>query len=157
MPAGPRGVVVALVGHVPAKDDTAKSETAVHRRQKFFLVEVLAAQHAVDVRDRDFHAGSRRSVDEVDDFLVRRFAVFHVCWSSLAALMRMPVGYRTKWEPQSAAGRRLCPITTAAGITAPLRARPRQAASREMRRRPGAAMQPAGTRGNKPTAAGPGV
>ena len=57
LPAGERGVVVGLVGDVPAEDDVAEAEAARRRRlggaEELVDVQVLAAQDAVDVADRD--------------------------------------------------------------------------------------------------------
>jgi hypothetical protein len=57
LPAGQRAVVVADVGAVPAEHDVAEAEAAIRRllsrTEELVLVQVLAAQDAVDVADGD--------------------------------------------------------------------------------------------------------
>ena len=69
MPAGQCRVVVALVVHVPAKDNVAESETAFCRREELVLVQVLAAQHAVDVRNGHLDALSGSLANRVEHLL----------------------------------------------------------------------------------------
>jgi hypothetical protein len=70
VPAGRRRVVVALVVHVPAVHDVAEAEAALDGGDELVLVQDLAAQDAVDVRDRDLDAGVRRLQHVGDDRLV---------------------------------------------------------------------------------------
>ena len=56
VPARERGVVVALVVQVPAVHDIAEAEPALDHRRELVLVDVLAAQDAVDVGDGDLDA-----------------------------------------------------------------------------------------------------
>ncbi len=67
VPSGERRVVVGDVHHVPAEHDVAEAESAFRGRVELLLVDVFAAQHAVDVRDRDLHAIARRVADRGDD------------------------------------------------------------------------------------------
>jgi hypothetical protein len=60
VPAGQRRVVVGDVHHVPAEHHVAEAEAAFGRGIELVLVEILAAQHAVDVRDGDLDAVARR-------------------------------------------------------------------------------------------------
>ena len=53
LPAGDLGVVVALVLAVPAEHHVAEAEAAFHRAEELVLVQVLAAQDAVDVAAGD--------------------------------------------------------------------------------------------------------
>src|SRR5260221_2162501 len=66
VPSCQRGVVVALVVHVPAEDHVAKAEAAVDGGEEFILVDVLAAQHAVDVGYGDLDAGPGGVADRVE-------------------------------------------------------------------------------------------
>ena len=68
VPAGERRVVVADVLRVPAEHDVAEAEAAFGRGLELVLVDVLAAQDAVDVGDGDLDAGAGRLADRVDDF-----------------------------------------------------------------------------------------
>ena len=67
LPAGELGVVVGLVGDVPAEDDVAEAEAAGRRRlgraEELVDVQVLAAQDAVDVADRDLDLAGCRSCE----------------------------------------------------------------------------------------------
>src|SRR5204862_7164005 len=56
VPTGQRGVVVAMIGHIPAEDDVAETEAAFDCGKEFVLVQVLSAQYAVDVGHRDLDA-----------------------------------------------------------------------------------------------------
>ena len=56
VPAGQRRVVVALVVHIPAEDNVAKAEATFGSGEEFVLVQILAAQHAVDVGHSDLDA-----------------------------------------------------------------------------------------------------
>jgi hypothetical protein len=73
VPAGQGRVVVALIVHVPAEHDVAKAEPALDRGKEFVLVEVLAAQHAVDVGHRHFDPVSGRVANGVEHLLRRNF------------------------------------------------------------------------------------
>ena len=53
LPAGDLGVVVALVGRVPAEDHVAEAEAAFGGAEELVAVQVLAAQDAVDVAARN--------------------------------------------------------------------------------------------------------
>ena len=53
LPAGDRGVVVALVVSVPAEDHVAEAEAAIGGAEELVAVKVLAAQDAVDVAAGD--------------------------------------------------------------------------------------------------------
>src|SRR5439155_25590602 len=78
MPAGEGGVVVGDVAAVPAEHDAAEAEIALRRGEEFFLVDVFAAQDAVDVGDGDLYPVARERADFVED-LLGRFAIrlFH--------------------------------------------------------------------------------
>ena len=69
MPAGQRRVVVALIVHVPAEDDVAKAESALDRGKEFVLVQIFAAQHAVDVGHRHLDPVAGRVADGVEHLL----------------------------------------------------------------------------------------
>ncbi len=69
VPAGHRGVVVTLVAHVPAEDDVAKAEATLRGGEELVLVQVLAAQHAVDVGHRHLDALAGLVANGVEDLL----------------------------------------------------------------------------------------
>ena len=69
VPAGERRVVVGDVHHVPAEHDVAEAESAFDRRVELVLVDVLAAQDAVDVGDGDLDAVARGLADGGDDLV----------------------------------------------------------------------------------------
>jgi hypothetical protein len=75
MPAGQRGVVVAGVAGIPAEHHTAETESGGDRGEQLFLVDVLAAQHAVDVGHGHLDAVGRRVADFLEQFFVGR--LFH--------------------------------------------------------------------------------
>jgi hypothetical protein len=54
MPAGIGAVVVADVAGVPAEDDVAEAEAVLGGGEELVLMEVFAAEDAVDVGDGDF-------------------------------------------------------------------------------------------------------
>ena len=66
VPARDLRVVVADVLRVPAEHDVAEAEAALDRRHELVLVDVLAAQDAVDVRHGDLDAGARRLAHRLD-------------------------------------------------------------------------------------------
>ena len=74
LPAGVGDVVVALVGRVPAEHHVTEAEPAVDGSQELRLVEVLAAQDAVDVDDGDLHVVGGVGGQRVDHGLVGRGA-----------------------------------------------------------------------------------
>ncbi len=76
VPARHRRVVVGDVHHVPAEHHVAEAESALERRIELFLVDVLAAQHAVDVRAGDLDPVAR-GVADGGDHLARRHGVRH--------------------------------------------------------------------------------
>jgi hypothetical protein len=67
LPAGERRVVVGLVADVPAEDDVAEAEAAGRRglggAEELVDVQVLAAQDAVDVADRDLDLAAAALAD----------------------------------------------------------------------------------------------
>jgi hypothetical protein len=67
VPAGVARVVVADVARVPAEDHVAETEAGLRRREELLLVDVLAAENAVDVRDRDLDLLDGRFADLVED------------------------------------------------------------------------------------------
>jgi hypothetical protein len=71
VPAGQRRVVVANVLGVPPEDDIAETEATLDGRHEFVLVDVLAAQNAVDVGHGDLDTVSRRLAHGGDDFCGR--------------------------------------------------------------------------------------
>jgi hypothetical protein len=66
LPAGDLRVVVAQVVRVPAEDDVAEAEAALRRAEELVAVQVLAAQDAVDVADRDLDLADARLADRGD-------------------------------------------------------------------------------------------
>jgi hypothetical protein len=66
VPAGQLGVVVAGIVDVPAEDDVAEAEAALHRRVELVPVQILPAQHAVDVADGDLDLGELRARDGIE-------------------------------------------------------------------------------------------
>ena len=69
VPARHSRVVVTLVGHVPTEHDVAETEATLRSREKFILVHVFAAQHAVDVGHRNLDALAGFVANRVEDLL----------------------------------------------------------------------------------------
>jgi len=67
MPAGEGAVVIADVARIPAEDHIAETETAIERGEELVLVQILAAQDAIDVGDRHLDLADRRPADRFDD------------------------------------------------------------------------------------------
>src|SRR5207248_7604900 len=117
VPAGQRRVVVTRVVAIPTEHDVAKAEAAFDRRLELVLVNIFAAQHAVDVGYRDLDAVPGRFAYRGDDLRGRGRSrhkalspavLLSMCGSRiLARMFRQGAGiWRDGLRPGSACSRR---------------------------------------------------